>query len=262
MEFEPSNGKYIEEVLLQTQQYFVFQLAHRNTSIKSDDGNPWIRCVGFMQTLDGARDLARKAFEEGNKMETRIMPVGKVFLAGAKKYESLDLPRREEEQIKANKMYNEWIEKRKKVHQEIEEKAKAKEILPEPEMIKKVESNIATSRPPTPIPEVISSLEKIFLSSLDLASDTVWACGIIPDEAEENEPALLPLFSASTVQEIQPLVKEAAKSQDLLHIDIFVGSVGEWLPISNPQAEEKLYHNPLLQQATKEIRWIKQETSE
>lgn len=251
--FEPSSGKYIEEVLLPTQQYFIFQLAHKNTSIKSDDGKPWVRCIGFTQTLDGARDLAKKAFAEGNKMETRIMPVGKVFLAGAKKYENLDLPRREEEQIKANKMYESWIEKRKEAHKEIEKKAKAKEILPSP-----FEKEAEPKRPPTPIPDVIPSLEKIGLTSMILSSDTVWACGIIPDDAPENEPALLPLFSSSSLTEIQPLVKEAAKSQDLLHVDIFVGTVGEWLPISNPQAEEKIHHHPLLEQATKQIRWMKQ----
>lgn len=259
MELDEKEGKYIEEVLLPSQQYFVFQLAHKNTSIKSDDGKPWIRCIGFMQTLDGARALATKAFEEGNKMETRIMPVGKVFLAGATKYEGLDLPRREEEQIKANKLYNDWIEERKRVHKEVEAKAKAKEILPDPlEMKSNAASFKVVNRPPTPIPETTPLLEMIGLTTVQLTSDSVWACGIIPDSSELDEPALLPLFSANSLSEIQPLVKEAAKSQDLLHVDIFVGNIGEWLPISNPQAEEKIHHHPLLQQATKEMRWIKQ----
>jgi hypothetical protein len=260
MEFEPSSGKYIEDVLLPSQQYFVFQLAHKYTSIKSDDGQPWLRCIGFTQTLDGARELATKAFTEGNKMETRIMPVGKVFLAGATKYEGLDLPRREEEQIKANTLYNQWIETRKTIHKEVESKAKAKEILPDPGVEEESLSNAAPqrNRPPTPIPDTTPSLEKIGLTSVHFSAENVWACGIIPDSSEANEPALLPLFSAESLASIQPLVKEAAKSQDLLHVDIFVGNVGEWLPISNPQAEEKLHHHPLLQQATKELRWVKQ----
>jgi hypothetical protein len=44
--------------------------------------------------LDAARELARNAHDMGEKVETRIMPAGRVFLAGRLKYEGLDLPLR------------------------------------------------------------------------------------------------------------------------------------------------------------------------
>lgn len=238
----------IEDVLVSSQQYFVYQLAHKHTSIKSDDEKPWIRCIGFTSSLDGARTLAKEAFEYGNKTETRIMPVGKVFLAGCFKYDGLDLPRREEEQIKAVNLYNGWVKEREELSKQFQ-KHKSLENQSSEEKIQSLENhpsekNQSTNRPPTPIP-----LEPVAWSTITYGKQTVWACGIVPDTSELNEPCLIPLFASETTEALEDLVKEAAKCKDLYHVDIFVGTVGEWLPLNNPRAGKKFHHHPLLQEA-------------
>lgn len=245
--FDPASNEGIDDVLLPDQQFVVFQLAHAETAIRSPDGKAWIRCVGFTRTLDAARALARNAHDMDDKTETRIMPAGRVFLAGRLKYEGLDLPRREEEQFKANRLIDDWIAHRQKVHEDTRKLAQEKTIV-EPEV-----------RVPTPRPSVVSP----FLPDLPsvgaippVERQPMWALAIIPDMTGEDEPALIALFAAE-LDQTQSLVKRAARSKDLVHVDIFVGPTGEWLPLDSPHVPTTFHHHPLRQATESHIRWVK-----
>lgn len=273
-DFSASSDEGIDEVLLNDQQFFVFQLAQAHTSIRSDDGNPWVRCIGFTRTLDAARVLARNAFNMGDKMETRIMPAGRVFLAGKHKYEGLDLPRREEEQFKANKLVDDWIALRERVHKETQALATQKAVLPDPFEARhgQVPANADESfveLPPSPCLKTTDEgeLEQGTTKSMPLpraTDDTVhvdrqgaWACAIIPDLSGENEPALIPLFAANDTDDVKTLVKRAAACKDLVHMDIFAGRTCEWQPLINPAAAQAFHHHPLRQAVEGTIRWTR-----
>lgn len=247
--FHPASDEGVDDVLLSDQQFVVFQLAHAETSIRSPDGKAWIRCIGFTRTLDAARALARSAHDLGENTETRIMPVGRVFLAGRLKYEGLDLPRREEEQIKANRLIDDWIARRERVHEETQKLAAEKaHVQP---------SNAAAERPGTPRPVIpVPLLPSVSNVVPDVERQRAWALGIVPDLTGEDEPALIPLFAASDSDSIRDLVKRAARSKDLIHVDIFVGETGEWLPLDAPLAPQTFHHHPLRQATESKIRWV------
>jgi hypothetical protein len=258
--FQPASDETIDEVLLPDQQFCVFQLAHAQTAIRSPDGHAWIRCIGFTRTLDAARVLARNAHDMGDKAETRIMPVGRVFLAGRTKYEGLDLPRREEEQIKANKLIDTWIALREKVHEDTQRAAAEKRILEPSNAAAEAEpsSNAAAGadRPGTPMPPTLDVLPPLKDDTVRVDRQGAWALGIIPDVTGDKEPAILALFAADTVQDTQVLVKRAARCKDLVHVDIFVGATAEWLPLESPLVSQTFHHHPLRQATESQIRWV------
>lgn len=239
--------------LLPTQQFFVFQLAAKNTSIKSDDGRPWIRGVGFAANLDAARSVARYAFES-DKTETRIMPVGKVFLAGKEKYEGLDLPLREKEQRKANRLIDAWEDSRRRTVEEVQAMAKAKALVPPPES-----DVIVSEQPVSPQKETQTAFPTISLYDkppFDLpVLQVTYAIAIVPDteDLQDPEPALVPLFAYESMEALQGAVSQARKSKDLIHLDIFCGTLGNWLPLTQPLAEQVFHHDPLRQQLQKNL---------
>ena len=268
--FSAATEEGIDDVLLNDQQFFVFQLAHAYTSIRSDDGNPWIRCIGFTRTLDAARTLARNAFSMGDKMETRIMPAGRVFLAGKHKYEGLDLPRREEEQFKANKLVDDWIALRERVHKETQKLASDKAVLPDPfgeetflkgqvpagadDHVKELPANSCRQTAAVHEGETLAAAKD---DTVHVDRQGAWACAIIPDLSGDIEPALIPLFAANDAEDVHSLVRRAAACKDLVHMDIFVGRTCEWQPLINPAAAQAFHHHPLRQAMEGTIRWVR-----
>lgn len=261
-DYNPASEEGIDDVLLPDQQYIVFQLAHAQTSIRSPDGKAWIRCVGFTKTLDAARELARNAFDMGDKTETRIMPVGRIFLAGRLKYEGLDLPRREEEQLKANRLIDEWIAKREQVHEQTRKIASEKQVVQPSSNAADAEGDQARMlseqpRPGTPVPHIqVPLLPTVSNLVPEVHRQRSWALGIIPDLTGDDEPALIPLFAANDNDDTQLLVKRAARCKDLIHVDIFVGETGEWLPLDSPLVPQTFHHHPLRQATESKIRWV------
>lgn len=247
--YSPESQDTIDSVLLPSQQFMVFQLAQKETSIQSDDGLPWLRCIGFSKTLSDARILASNAHFDGN-LETRIMPCGRVFLAGAKKYKDLDLERRKEEQEKAHFLVDSHIEKRKQIHAATVHDASTKKVL---------DDILIQAEKPPPL-YVPASLPSSGISIRDEASvkvvlQRVFALAIIPDP--DNEPAVIPLFAMDTLPELQDAVRKAAKSKDLVHFDIFAASTGIWLPLSNPTSSQTFHHHPLRAELENNIKWEK-----
>jgi hypothetical protein len=204
--------------------FFVFQLAQTGTSISFP--KPFLRCIGFENTLDDARVLAKAAFDE-KKMETRIMPSLKVFLAGKTKYEGLDLPRREEEQQKANAMVDEWIANREQIIKGVEEDARSRKILPDPAFSEAVkEKDIEPD-------DEIQVYKKGF-----------FAIAIIPDA---EEPAVIPLAFSTSLALLQEQMKELSVSEDFKHFDMFADECGKWMPL-HAKATKVAHHDPLRQE--------------
>ena len=202
--------------------FFIYQLAQTETSISFP--KPFIRCIGFEETLDEARLLARASFDE-KKMETRIMPTGKVFLAGKKKYVGLDLPRREEEQLKANSMIDEWILKRENIIADVARSAKEKIILPDPVFKEKTEEFLEPD------------------DTIEIYKRGFFALAIIPGD----EPALLALAFHEKLEHLQEKMKELAANPDYKHLDIYAGETGKWMPLSNPSSLKTQHHDAFRQ---------------
>jgi len=204
--------------------FFVFQLAQTETSISFP--KPFIRCIGFEETLDDARSLAKLAFDE-KKMETRIMPTRKVFLAGKKKYNGLDLPLRETEQMKANKMVDGWIESRLETIAGVEQLAKEHAILPEPVFVDKKEEA------PIEPDDTIETYKRGF-----------FALAIIPDE----EPALIALAFKSNLKDLEEELKLLASDPEYKHFDMYAGESGKWMPLLSPKSLSVKHHDILRQE--------------
>jgi hypothetical protein len=249
----------IDDVLLPRQQYVVFQVAHTHTQIRSHDGKPWIRIIGFLKTLDEARALAKKTYEDCDKAETRIMPCGRNFLIGSKKYDGLDLPLREEEQKKSNQMIDNWIANRIQIIRDTEQRAK---------LLSKTPDADAPADVPEPEEKVIweGETKKIPVQTdASVIKDTVpvpflqryFAMAVIPDSEPENEPSVIALWAMDTEQDQKQKLSIASKSKDLIHFDIQVGATGVWLPLSSSIKGKIQHHNPLRQSLEENITWGK-----
>jgi len=266
----------IDDVLNPRQQFVVFQVAHEQTQIRSHDANPWIRVVGFLRTLDEARALAKRTFDDGDKAETRIMPCGRNFLIGKKKYDGMDLGRREEEQLKSNKMIDMWIEKRLQTIRDTELRAKtlSKTIQTAPaseqaqtptptDIIWPADAESDAKPEPEPEPVSVPVPVPVPESSLTPIKDQVpvpylqryFAMAVIPDFEAENEPSVIALWVTETEEEQKIKLSTASKSKDLIHFDIVVGSTGVWLPLSQTQSGKVIHHNPLRQSLEENIKW-------
>jgi len=231
--FSPQTEDTIDNVLFPDQKFMVFQLAQAETSIRSHDAKPWIRCIGFTVNIENARVLAKSAFDE-RKIETRIMPTGRVFLAGRYKYNDIDMERRKEEQEKAHALVDSHIEKRALVLQRKEITETVSNPLPAP-----------PSTAPT-----LSLYDKscVFIQKY-------FAIAIVQDPSELNEPAIIPLFAMDSMDELNAKVKNAGKSKDLIHFDIFCAPTNEWLPLSNPTSYQTFHKHPLRQELESHIKW-------
>lgn len=213
--------------------FFVYQLAQIRTSIQFK--TPHIRCIGFSETLDEARLLAKAAFDE-KKMETRIMPCGKVFLAGKEKYEGLDLPRREIEQQKAHDMVDAWILKRETIIQNVEKEAKEKTILPDP---------VFSESSPT--------YNFAIDDTIEIYNRGFFGLAIVQDEGEEPEPAIIPLAFALKLDDLKKKLKDL--KDEFKHFDMYAAETGIWLPLLNPQSFDVEHHNTKRQEVQGLLKW-------
>ena len=241
--FDPTLDKSVDEVCLPTQKFCVFQLAQAGTQIRSPDARPWIRCIGFAATLQAARDLARSA-HDATQSETRIMPVGRNFLAARRNYTGAPREMLEFDQTKSNAMVDKWIESRKASFAAVEERIKVgedfKKTLPPVEEWKC--ADIDRGEMPT-IPPVIG-----------VANQAFWAVAVVPDAME---PSLIPLFAAPTEADMKELLATASRSKDLVHFSIHVGPTCAWMPLSNIKAT-KIHKNPLRQTLESRLTWATQ----
>lgn len=247
----------IDDVLLTRQQFVVFQVAHTHTQIRSHDGKPWIRIIGFVKTLDEARALAKKTFEDCDKAETRIMPCGRNFLIGSKKYDGLDLPLREQEQKKSNDMVEKWIVNRIQIIRDTEHRAKT--LSKTPDAIADLEEKVIwpETKPESEIPFPKESVPIINEVVSVPFLQRYFAMAVIPDSEPENEPSVIALWAMETEQDQKQKLHLASKSKDLIHFDIQVGATGVWLPLSSSVKGKIQHHNPLRQSLEENITWGK-----
>jgi len=240
--FDPTLDKSVDEVCLPTQKFCVFQLAHAGTQIRSPDARPWIRCIGFATTLHTARDLARTA-HDATKAETRIMPVGRNFLAARRNYTGAPMELLEEDQAKSNAMVDAWIESRKASFSAVEERIKTKDFKTKdfkPSEDREEWKCADKDRDMPTIPPVIG-----------VANQAFWAVAVIPDPVE---PSLIPLFAAPTEADMKELLATASRSKDLVHFSIHVGPTCTWMPLSDIKAT-KIHKNPLRQTLESRLTW-------
>jgi hypothetical protein len=243
--FDPTLDKSVDDVCLPTQKFCIFQLAHAGTQIRSPDARPWIRCIGFATTLHTARDIARKA-HDATKSETRIMPVGRNFLAARRNYIGAPIELLEEDQAKSNAMVDAWIEARKASFAAVEERIKVGEDFKyKPQAQPREEwkcAEIDRQELPT-VPPVMM-----------LTNQAFWAVAVIPDPVE---PSLIPLFAAPTEADMKELLATASRSKDLVHFSIHVGPTCTWMPLSDIKAT-KIHKNPLRQTLESRLTWSDQ----
>ena len=238
--YDPTLDKSVDEVCLPAQKFCVFQLAHAGTQIRSPDDRPWVRCIGFAATLHTARDLARVA-HDATKSETRIMPVGRNFLAARRNYTGAPLEMLEFDQSKSNAMVDAWIESRKASFAAVEERIKGSDKTPSASVEREEWKCADIDRLPLPtIPPV-----------LGVANQAFWAVAVIPDAME---PSLIPLFAAPTEADMKELLATASRSRDLLHFSIHVGPTCAWMPLSDIKAT-KIHKNPLRQTLESRLTW-------
>jgi len=264
----------LEGTLLSSQKFVVFQAAHKSTDIKSHDGKPWIRIVGFSPSLDAARVLARTAHDDGGGIETRIMPTGRNFLIGAVKYDGLDLPRRAEEQQKSNAMIDAAIADRKQKNLQIQQEAADKAPRPRKEedskqveleaamdttqdsVIWKAEDHTETEKKQKTLANEGSLLIPAVKPPPVPFLQKICALAVVPDADEKScEPSVIALFAMEHETEMKEAVARSSKTQDLIHLNIFVGPTGVWLPLTETAAEKVLHHNTLRQNLEDSIKF-------
>ena len=245
----PIDDTPLDKLLLKSQQFCVVQFSHAEASIKSADGNPWMRCVAFCDTLDNAYEVARNAFNRGEKMETRIIPSGKCTLVPRKKHSRTDFDVMVSNQTKANAQFDAHVQSRKEIlskkpgdepHQETNEKSQPKESGQS--IVSDVSISPDFGRP-----------EEMFMQRYG-------AFAIIDDPDDEvREPVLIPLFSAESVEELSKQVQTVSHNIDLVHVDIHCGPMLEWLPLYKPKAAKTIHKHPLRQAFEEKIRWVNEE---
>jgi hypothetical protein len=250
----------LDSLLLKSQLYCVVQTAHANAAIRSSDGNAWVRCIAFCPTLDSAYEVARNAHDTGDKMETRILQSGKCALISKSKRTKGDLDKILEDQKKANRVYDDHVaERTKTVAQkpsslpppgEIERDAGSEQA---PSELRSAEQPLASAC--TPISMDFGKPQEVFMQKY-------FAIGVIQDyDKELREPVVIPLASAESMEALQEIVKPMSNNIDLIHVDIFCGTLLEWLPLTNPKSSKVFHKHPLRQALEEKIKWIHEPAS-
>lgn len=241
--YDPSSEKSLNDVVLASQTYMVFQLAHAHTSIQSHDGKPWIRCIGFTATLDQARELAKTAHAETGG-ETRIMPVARNFLASKSMYTKDNLSQQSADQDKSNAMVDAWVEARKQSFQDVQRRAE--------QGVEPGHNVLSTHVDDTHDTRVQDVVNARIGKTRGVAHQVFWAAAIVPDAIE---PSVIPLFAAATEQDMRELVDTASRCKDLIHFSIHVAPTCTWLPLSNIKAYETTHKHPLRQKLESRLTW-------
>ena len=161
-----ASGAPLQAWLRGDQAFFVFNVAHARTSIKSPDGKAWIRPLAFCPTLAAAKERGREIHETDKGQEIRVQPAGKVFLLGAERYNDavgadgaviLDMPTREREQAKANALVEAaellGASKIENVKRRAEERRAGTLDMTRTKPEKEVVESAVTMAPPVPHPE-------------------------------------------------------------------------------------------------------------
>jgi hypothetical protein len=238
----------LDNHLVKSQLYLVAQTAHASASIRSSDGDAWIRCIAFCPSLDSAYQVARNAHDSGDKMETRIFQAGKCALIPQTKRTKGDLDKMLEDQKKANRRYDDHVAERIEI---IKGNGKCEEKASVP--IKAAEatvSTLTTTSMPTSISMDFGKPREVFMQKY-------FALGLIQDtDSSLREPVIIPLAAAETMEALQELVKPMSNNIDLIHVDIFCGTLLEWLPLNNPKSKQVFHKHPLRQALEEKIKWI------
>jgi hypothetical protein len=242
----PVDATPLDELLLHSQKFCVIQFSHAESAIKSSDGNPWIRCIAFCESLDSAYSVARNAYEKGDRMETRIIAAGKCTLVPRYKRVKADLDMMLNDQLKANAQYDAHVQKRKLALATPLEPAAAE---PEIEIGEVKAEPVTESSPTTTIDSDFGRPDEVFLQRFA-------AFGLIADPSKDNEPVIIPLFAEQTMEDLAKLVKSVSHNVDLVHVDIHCGRLLEWLPLHKPRAEQTIHKHPLRQAFEEKIKWI------
>ena len=248
----PVDDTSLDKLLLKSQQFCVVQFSHAEASIKSADGNPWMRCIAFCDTLDNAYEVARNAFNRGEKMETRIIPSGKCTLVPRKKHSRTDFDIMISNQTKANAQFDAHVQARK----EILQKKPGEETAPT------TESAEVQKTEPKQEQSIVSdvSISPDFGRPDEMFMQRYGAFAIIEDPDDElREPVLIPLFAAESVEELTKQVKTVSHNVDLVHVDIHCGPMLEWLPLYKPKASTTVHKHPLRQAFEEKIKWINED---
>jgi hypothetical protein len=244
----PVDDTPLDKLLLKTQQFCVIQFSHAESSIKSSDGNPWIRCIAFCETLDSAYEVARFAFRKGENMETRIIPSGKCTLVPRKKHERTDFDTMLKNQNKANALFDAHVAARKEILSKKPNATNETIETVEKSVPIKLESSVSTAS----ISADFGRPEETFLQRYG-------AFAIISDSDETvREPVIIPLFASESMDELNTLVKTVSHNVDLVHVDIHCGPLLEWLPVYKPVASKTIHKHPLRQAFEDKIKWIKE----
>jgi hypothetical protein len=240
----------LDDLLVKSQLYLVAQTAHASSSIRSSDGDAWIRCIAFCPTLESAYQVARNAHDSGDKMETRIFQAGKCALIPQTKRLRGDLDKMLEDQKKANRRYDDHIAERVEIIKgkgKCEEKASVVPI--------EAEANVSTLTT-TSMPSA-TSITMDFGKPREVFMQKFFALGLIQDtDSNLREPVIIPLAAAETMEALQDLVKPMSNNIDLIHVDIFCGTLLEWLPLNNPKSKQVFHKHPLRQALEEKIKWI------
>jgi hypothetical protein len=243
----PVDDTALDKLLLKSQQFCVIQFSHAEASIKSADGNPWMRCVAFCDTLDNAYEVARNAFNRGEKMETRIIPSGKCTLVPRKKHSRTDFDIMINNQTKANAQFDAHVQSRKDV---LSKKPSEEASLPTVKAEPKQEHSIVSD----------NSISPEFGRPEEMFMQRYGAFAIIDDPDDDlREPVLIPLFAAESVEELSNQVKTVSHNVDLVHVDIHCGPMLEWLPLYKPKAAKTIHKHPLRQAFEEKIKWINED---
>jgi len=248
----------LDDLLVKSQLYFVAQTAHANASIRSSDGDAWIRCIAFCPTLDSAYEVARSAHGSGDKMETRIFQSGKCALISQKKRVKGDLDKMLEDQKKANRRYDEHVAERTRIVS-LSHSSTSK-VINENESVNLSSSSESTTLTTTSMPgdsTFRTSISMDFGKPREVFMQKYFALGLIQDtDADLREPVVIPLAAAETMEALQEIVKPMSNNIDLIHVDIFCGTLLEWLPLNNPKSKRVFHKHPLRQALEEKIKWI------
>ncbi len=277
--------KFLSDVLIENQQFCIYQLANKDLPIRFDDDKPWFRCLGFTSNLNDANDFRSRA-QNLTKLQTRIHPCGRNFLATNSTNNNVhdqeksnrDIETYLQTQLDLHAVFNTKKEDFKNMTDNLNDKVidfRNKPVIKEydsDEENKKLDFMIEHGSLEKYTEEINLEEKDKITYHMELANkrlkemkkryappstpcpiikNQVWfSIVIIADDNEEiNEPTLIPLFSTSTEEELDKQLLLVDDCEDLRYYPNFTGKMGVWLNLYNPKSEKTLYNkNPFRQQ--------------
>jgi hypothetical protein len=112
--------------------WFLYNCAHKNSSIKSSDGQAWIRVLGYFSTKNAALEHAKSISTLDGGQEIRIAPSGEFRLMLKDKYNDqvgvLDMETRERETAKHEYLLRTHLHRRKEAFAETMKNAEERQM--------------------------------------------------------------------------------------------------------------------------------------